>query len=226
MSEPSAEREAAPASTSTDRLPGTVPPPAPVGAGTSPSVDLEHPTAPPVDRRPHTTHRARSSRHTAVIALAATSTALLALSAYLWAASEAWQDRAETYATANTQLGSELASSTVAFNDVSTELDAVRIQLTTAQDRIIELADEKAQIGDDREAQRMLADYQERVSEAAGTVALALERCVQGQNQLIGYMENADSYDPVELDAYAAEVQSLCQNATDANTALQRELNQ
>ncbi|MCV2393398.1 hypothetical protein OEB99_03685 [Actinotalea sp. M2MS4P-6] len=152
-------------------------------------------------------------------------TAVLAASTtYLWRTSDAWEERAGDYEAVSRDLGAQLADTKQELDSTMGELDAVSAQLQTAQTRIIELADEKAQIGDDREAQRLLADYQERVTEAAGRVALALDQCVQGQNQLIGYLENADLYDPADLDAYATDVQDLCQAATDANTALQSEL--
>lgn len=148
----------------------------------------------------------------------------LAASTYLWRTSTAWQERSADYLAASQDLGSQVAATRGELADVQAELAAVRAQLGTAQARIVELADEKAQLGDDREVQRQLADYQERVTDAAGRVALALDQCVQGQNQLIGYMENAAQYDPVELDQYATSVQDLCQTATEANTALQGEL--
>lgn len=143
---------------------------------------------------------------------------------YLYQTSQAWQERSEEYLRASQGLGEELATSETALAGARSELEAVRAQLATAQTRIVELADEKAQLGDDREVQRQLVDYQQRISEAAGQVALALDQCVQGQNQLIGYMENAAQYDPAELEQFGTDVQALCQAATDANAALQREL--
>jgi hypothetical protein len=158
-------------------------------------------------------------------ALLAVSTALLIGStAYLWRTSDAWEQRADDYEAVSHDLGSDLSDTRAELKATSEELEAVQSQLATAQARIIELANEKAQIGDDREAQRLLVDYQERVSSAAGKVALALDQCVRGQNQLIGYLQNAELYDPKDLDAYATDVQGLCQAATDANTALQAEL--
>ncbi|HMO11778.1 MAG TPA: hypothetical protein PKB06_09825 [Actinotalea sp.] len=153
-----------------------------------------------------------------------TTTALLGSTIYLWRTSDAWEQRADLYGEASADLGAELADTRAQLESTSAELAQVRDQLATAQTRIIELANEKAQVGDDREAQRMLVDYQERVSEAAGRVALALDQCVRGQNQLIGYLETPELYDPVALDAFAADVQNLCQAATDANAQLQAEL--
>lgn len=156
--------------------------------------------------------------------LAALSTLLLAAAAYLWRTSDAWEVRAGDYLALSQEVGADLAATRADLEGARAELEAVSAQLATAQQRIVELADEKAQLGDDREAQRQLADYQQRVSDAAGRVARALGQCIQGQDQLIGYLGNADLYDPAELDRYAADVQALCQAATDANAQLQSEL--
>ncbi len=143
---------------------------------------------------------------------------------YLYRTSHAWQDRAESYEAASTSLGTDLAATRQDLDGAQSELDAVRAQLTTAQERIVELANEKAQVGDDREAQRLLADYQARVSAAAGRVALLLDQCVKGQEQLIGYLGTPDRYPQADLDAFAASVATSCTAATDANDALQTEL--
>lgn len=168
-------------------------------------------------------HPGRRVRVTAAI-LAVATALLIGSSAYLWRTSDAWEQRADDYEAVSHDLGSDLSDTRAELKATTDELEAVQSQLSTAQARIIELANEKAQIGDDREAQRLLVDYQERVSSAAGKVALALDQCVRGQNQLIGYLQNAELYDPKDLDAYATDVQNLCQAATDANTALQAEL--
>lgn len=154
--------------------------------------------------------------------------ALAASTAHLYRTSTAWEARAGAYLQDARGLGEDLASTRAALAGTESELEAVRAQLATAQGRIVELADEKAQIGDDREVQRQLVDYQERVSDAAGQVALALDQCVQGQGELIGYLENTVTgvaqYDPLELERFRTDVDELCQTATEANIALQREL--
>ncbi|NCT89944.1 hypothetical protein GXB85_03110 [Cellulomonas sp. APG4] len=151
--------------------------------------------------------------------------------AYLWRTSDAWEGRAEAYRGEAAELGTELATTRAELEGARSELAAVRDQLSTANTRIAELANEKAQVGDDREAQRQLADYQERVTEAAGDVALALDQCVQGQQQLITYLRaQADAppdqkpYDEAALTQYATDVDTLCQAATEANATLQTEL--
>lgn len=186
------------------------------GAGAAPAPPPAAPSAPA--RRP-------PRRWQVTSALLLLSTALLAAgTTYLWRTTEAWERRAGDYEAVSIGLGAELADTRLELEDTTAQVEAITAQLQTAQERIIELADEKAQIGDDREAQRLLADYQERVTDAAGRVALALDQCVRGQNQLIGYLQNAELYEPEDLAAYTVEVADLCQAATDANTALQGEL--
>lgn len=159
--------------------------------------------------------------------LALTATALVAalgLAGYLLMTTLSYQDRAEWLEAQSREIGTELATTRAELEGATAELAEVRTQLETAQARITTLADEKAQVGDDREAQRQLVDYQQRVSEAAGTVASALERCVQGQDTLIGYLGNPTAYDPAQLTAFGAEVDALCESATVANRTLQDEL--
>ncbi|QTE31376.1 hypothetical protein J4E96_06910 [Pengzhenrongella sicca] len=148
----------------------------------------------------------------------------LALAGYLLATTLRYEERAAWTEDQARQIGAELATTRTELEGTTAELEAVRVQLDTAQARITELADEKAQVGDDRETQRQLADYQQRISEAAGTVASALERCVQGQDTLIGYLNNPTAYDPAQLVQFGTDVDGLCASATTANQTLQDEL--
>lgn len=189
-------------------------------------------TAPAADRAPVDEERQERRRRRRRIA---TTTLLVLLvlgfaasTVHLYRTSTAWEQRADAYLGDARGLGEDLAGTRAALAGTESELEGVRAQLATAQARIVELADEKAQIGDDREVQRQLVDYQERVSEAAGQVALALDQCVQGQQELIGYLQNTVTgvaqYDAAELERFRADVEQLCQTATEANIALQREL--
>lgn len=162
----------------------------------------------------------------AIVLLSLGLVAALALAGYLFSVATQWQERSEELTAISTELGTDLAATRARLEGTQAELDAVRSQLANAQERIIQLADEKAQLGDDREVQRQLADYQARVSAAAGTVASALDECIQGQQMLIGYLEDRERYDEEDLERFRSDVDRLCQSATDANLALQRELSQ
>ena len=150
--------------------------------------------------------------------------AALALAGYLWMTTLGYQDLATSNEQQARLIGTELATTRTDLGGATAELAGVRAQLATAQARITALADEKAQVSDDREAQRQLVDYQQRVSVAAGTVASALDRCIQGQDKLIEYLKNAAAYAPTDLATFESEVDGLCRSATEANQSLQDEL--
>lgn len=203
-------------------LPGP-PPPEPGGVPGTPGGDWD----PPLWVR-----RSRASRRprTAVVVLSVllglalvagggTTWYLLRVNSAWQQHSQQWQDRAQQQATDLAQARSDLEST-------RTELAAVQDQLQNAQNRITQLADEKAQLGDQSAAQQQLADYQARVSKAAGQVATALTHCIDGQQALISYIENSSLYDPASLASYRANVENYCGSARDANTALQAELSQ
>mgnify|MGYP001026647256 CR=1 FL=1 len=136
----------------------------------------------------------------------------------------AWQrSSAQWQALAHTH-GDQLAQAQADLKAAQDELTATRSQLDAAQQRITQLADEKAKLLAAAAAQQQLADYQARVSQAAGKVATSLATCIDGQNKLISYLSNASAYDPASLASYRNDVQSYCGQATAANTALQREL--
>ena len=163
-------------------------------------------------------------RRRAVVVLAALLVLALGLAGYLWTTTRAYQERAAAIEAEARSIGTQLTTTRAELAGVTAELEAVRDQLDTAQARITALADEKAQVGDDREAQRQLVDYQQRVSEAAGIVASALTRCIEGQDQLIAYLGNAAAYDQAELAQFGTQVETLCRSATEANQSLQEEL--
>ncbi|GIG37990.1 hypothetical protein [Cellulomonas pakistanensis] len=188
---------------------------------TARSERLEHShLAPP----PGPARRPGRGRTWAVVVLSLLLVLVMALAAYLWVRTVRYQEYADALEAQGRSVGGELASLRVQHDGTLTELAAVNEQLATAQTRITQLADEKAQVGDDREVQRQLVDYQERISQAAANVASALSTCIDAQNQLITYLEDAASYDPADLARFKTDVQGVCKAATDANAELQRQL--
>ena len=136
----------------------------------------------------------------------------------------AWQRSSTQWQALARSHGEQLAQAQADLQAAQDELTATRSQLDAAQQRITQLADEKAKLGDTTAAQQQLADYQARVSQAAGKVATSLATCIDGQNKLIGYLDNASAYDAASLAGYRTDVQSYCDQAKAANTALQHEL--
>lgn len=177
----------------------------------------------PLDPPARSAHPDRRRRQ--VVVLSVLLVVVMAAGAYLAVLTRAWWQRATELENVSIELGEELGRTRAQVEAAQDELAVVSAQLEAAQGRITELADEKAQAGDDREVQRQLADYQRRVSQAAASVASALGECVRGQNQLIQYLRTSDSYDPAELASFEAQVRDFCDRATEANADLQEELN-
>jgi chromosome segregation ATPase len=158
------------------------------------------------------------------ITLALLLLASVGVGAYLWLTTARWQDDSAAWEVKARGYAEEVAELRAELDGVNAELVAAREQLSTATSRISDLANEKAQLGDENVASEQYLDYQTRVSEAAGVVATALGQCTQAQSQLIGYLEKPEAYDRSDLDRFAGEVSELCRQANDANEQLQQEL--
>lgn len=169
---------------------------------------------------------ARPQRRLRIIAvvLAVLLVAVSALAVFFWLRSDRWAAYADQVETDAGTIGEELAQLRTAHEGTVAELATVQEQLDASQQRVTELAAEKAEVGDDREAQRQLVDYQQRVSAAAGSVATSLTECINRQQELVGYLDNAAAYDPEQLQTFRTQVDELCAAASAANDALQREL--
>ncbi|ROS77240.1 hypothetical protein [Cellulomonas sp. PhB143] len=203
------------------------PPPAPrpveaaAGAGAVPTtVPASAPEPPATAEGARTAGRPRRGRRAAVV-LAALLVLTVAAGTYLYVATTRWQASSEGWETDARSLGQDVSGLRADLDGATAELTATREQLTKAEDRIDELADEKAQLGDDNAASAQGLGYQQRVSAAAGKVALALDRCVDGQSRLIGYLDDRASYDAKDLARYSDDVDALCDSAKKANDQLQ-----
>lgn len=114
--------------------------------------------------------------------------ALLLACSYLIYLSSKWSDFGDATNAANFDLGKQLSATESALNSARTSLENTRSQLNTAQERISELAKEKAQVGDDREEQRLIAEDTTAVATEALGVSRNLGKCVELQSQYLGHM--------------------------------------
>jgi len=148
------------------------------------------------------------------------------LAGYLLNAASQWQMHSAQMDQVNIDLGAEVATLRTDLAGTQAELDAVRSQLSTAQERIIELANEKAQIGDQREYQRQLTDYQTRVTDAARLVAVRLEECIVGQQEIISLLATALNSGQTSpgIDDLIQQVDTVCGIAAEAHDNLQEEI--
>lgn len=166
------------------------------------------------------------SRQRLGIAIIAVLTALLITAVYFAIdfrnVSLDWQAQVEEVKGQNYDLGERLAEEQTQVVELQAANDQVTSQLKTAQARVLELADEKAQQGDNVEFYaRQIDDLTTALTTAAG-VANALDRCIEGQIQLVDYLKNAANYDPLEIAEYEASLKTKCDNAVAANVELQQ----
>ncbi len=202
----------------------TTPPQQP--PGWPPPPPAAAPSGVPEDPGPKDLPGARRRPRRSALLLAVLLVASLGLVGYLWlttvrwqADSATWEAEARGYADRASSLQGELEAK-------DAELVAAREQLATATERITDLANEKAQLGDENVASQQYLDYQTQVSEAAGAVATAMDQCVDAQSQLIEYLEDSDAYDQQDLERFSTEVRKLCKQADAAHEQLERELQQ
>lgn len=172
-----------------------------------------------------TAPQARS--RTAVPVLGVLLAAALALGGYLWLTTVRWQADSATWEAQARQYADRVAEQRAEISAVEAELVAAREQLATATDRITDLANEKAQLGDRNVVSQQEIDQQTRVSEAAAVVADALDQCIGAQSRLIDALAREDAATPgggAVTDRFASDVDDLCRQAVDAHDELRREL--
>ena len=143
---------------------------------------------------------------------------------YLWDVSEEWEAQVIEVNAANIDLGKRLADEQSEVVRQQEQIDLLTTQLKTAQARIIELADINAQAGDNVQYYAQEINRLNETVGVASAVANALDRCIDGHQQLLTYVRNPGNYDAAEVAAYEASLNSLCANAASANVQLQNAL--
>jgi septal ring factor EnvC (AmiA/AmiB activator) len=174
--------------------------------------------APPVETRGSTTSRRRRRRWPVVVTIVVLVLAVLAtaaLAAHLWRTTDAWQAETERVEGVAAELQAERDRLAGELDQARRDLAATEEQLHRAQERVTELAEEKAQTADEREVARQLAG-------TAATVATQLETCVRGQDQLITALADIAAYDPQAVVEYAETVRTACNEALRGNEEIQR----
>jgi len=198
------------------------------------ATDAGSAPGPPPDesRPPAPVHRARrrwptSARVTVTllaVALVAAVTAGALVTARLLDTNQRWQDSSEQWEALAREHGEQASEATSEAEQLKADLDETKRQLATAKKRITALADEKAKLGDKAATSQASSDAEARLSQAATDVTTALGRCVDGERQLLTYVEDADRYAADDVARYRDDVEKLCAAAADANDALQSAL--
>ncbi len=140
--------------------------------------------------------------------------------------SNQWETQVEDVKAQNFDLGQRLAEEQAQVVELQSQVDLVTEQLRTAQQRVLELADNVAQRDDNAEFYaRQITDLTD-VLTTASAVANSLNQCVDYEQQLIGYLKTPENYDPTEVATFETGVTTVCDAATSANVDLQTALAQ
>ncbi len=108
--------------------------------------------------------------------------------AYLGYLAHRWSEFGNETHSANFQIGKELATTRAELDSAQETLKGTRSQLSTAQQRISELAKEKALVGDDRELQRIQAQDTAALAQESLAISRELGRCLEMHGEYTGYL--------------------------------------
>jgi hypothetical protein len=142
--------------------------------------------------------------------------------------SDDWSDQVDAATATSYDLGQQVADEQAENLDLNAQIDLLEEQLSNSKDTVLKLSDEKAQWRDDTEFAQQQVEASEEMVTRATAVANGLQRCTDGQVELLEYVTvtdtEAEDYDPAELAAYRASVTELCAKAESANEELQKAL--
>jgi len=161
----------------------------------------------------------------AIVILSLLTTAALGLGAYFWFASDRWQANSVAWEEQARAHGTEMADLQVQLETAQAQATQLQQHLESAQLRITELANERAQLGDQQIVDQSRIDFQQRLSAAAGQVASSLDLCIRRQDELIEALRNPGRYTEESVARFGEEVVRFCAEARQANTNLQAEIN-
>ncbi len=140
--------------------------------------------------------------------------------------SNLWEAQVEDVKAQNYDLGERLAEERAQGIELQDQVDLVNEQLRTAQQRVLELADDVAQRDDNAEFYaRQITDLTD-VLTTASAVANSLNKCVDYHQQLVEILKTPDNYLPDEVATFETGVNKVCDAATAANVDLQTVLAQ
>jgi len=171
--------------------------------------------------------RRRNSRGAvaAIVILTLLTAAALGLGTYFWLAADRWEANAKAWEDQARSHGVSVADLTDQLTASQTEISTLQLHLESAQARITELANERAQLGDRQVVDQNRIDFQQRLSAAAAQVASSLELCITRQDELIEALRNPGRYTEESVAQFGQQVVQFCADARTANANLQAEIN-
>jgi len=149
----------------------------------------------------------------------------LAFAGYMWLSAARWQSNAEAWSEQATTHGESVANLSEELQVTQQQVNSLEQLLESAQARITELANERAQLGDRQVVDQNQIDFQQRLSVAAAQVASSLDLCISRQDELIEALRNPGRYTEESVAQFGQQVGQFCAEAPSANTNLQAEIN-
>lgn len=150
--------------------------------------------------------------------------ASLVIVGYLWNINGKWQDQVESLTDTGYSLGDQVAERKTQIQQLESTNDLLSGQLAAAKDTVLSLSDEKAQWSDETAyAQQQVDLLSGRVSTAQAVIA-QLDRCIEGEQQLVVYLDAIEEYSPAQIEQYRNSVAGLCESASAAVTEFQKSL--
>lgn len=150
--------------------------------------------------------------------------AALVIVGYLWNINSKWQDQVESLTDTGYTLGDKVAEHQLQIKQLESTNDLLSGQLAAAKDTVLALSDEKAQWSDETAYAQQQVDLLTGRVTTAQTVIAQLNRCIEGEQQLVVYIEAIEEYSPAQIEQYRNSVAGLCESATAAVTEFQRSL--
>jgi len=127
---------------------------------------------------------------------------LTVLTSYLWTVHEQYVAQNQELRDAATDLGTDVAATRAALEELQADLDETTAQLDVAKDTINGLANSEAQAGDDRLALIDVAD--------------GLQECAEARQNLIDHLNEASRWTPESLAASERSITKYCDRVEDA----------
>ena len=150
--------------------------------------------------------------------------ASLVIVGYLWNINGKWQDQVESLTDTGYSLGDQVAQHETEIQQLESTNELLSGQLTAAKDTVLTLSDEKAQWNDETAfAQQQVDLLVDQVSTAQSVIA-QLDRCIEGEQQLLAYMDAIEEYSPAQIEQYRNSVAGLCEAASVSVTEFQKSL--
>jgi len=188
---------------------------------------MKEPVEPPTITVPIILPLYRHTRAWMVVAgtLAIMLIASVVIAGYLWNVNGKWQAQVNQLTDTGYALGDRVAEHRNQIDQLESTNGLLADQLANAKERVLTLSNEKAQWRDDTAfAQQQVEELADHLTMAMD-VATQMNRCLEGEEQLIRYIRAGELvYPAAEVAAYQVSVQELCDSALDAKQAMEEEI--